>query len=247
MLVRKEWFKEWFDSPYYHMLYSNRDNREAHYFIDNLCKLLELKPETDTIIDLACGKGRHSIYLNSIGFDVTGIDLSEHSIADAKKHSNARLRFEVQDLRTLAAVDQFSIALNLFTSFGYFQSIEEDVQVIKNINNVLLPEGKCIIDFMNTAKAIQNLTAYESRSMNGIRFTISKWTEHNFICKKIAVDDDDTTIEFTEKVQALYPEDLKEMLEQNNFRILHTFGDYSLNPFKESHSERLILIAQKID
>jgi len=247
MLVKKEWFIEWFDSPYYHVLYSNRDDHEAHFFINNLCTYLKLNPEKHSITDLACGKGRHSIFLNSLGYQVTGIDLSKHSIEIAKKSENDRLTFEVQDLRDLKSNRLYDVALNLFTSFGYFASLDENSKVINNIHQILSTGGVLIIDFMNSHKVVQNLIEHDSKTINGIRFHITKWMENNFIHKKITVDDDDTTIEFTEKVQALELKDFEEILHQNGFTIVQKFGDYSLNPFNVSDSDRLILIAQKID
>lgn len=247
MLVKKEWFRDWFDSPYYHLLYRNRDEREAHLFIDHLCQYLNLMPEHDRIIDLACGKGRHSIYLNSLGYQVTGVDLSPQSIREASKFINNRLRFEVQDLRQLSMGERYQIGLNLFTSFGYFQSMEENVQVLLNIRNALVSKGRLVIDFMNSPRVLHELVDHESRSCNGIRFTISKWVESGFICKRISVDDDDMTIEFMEKVQALSLEQFTQLLNQSGFRILHIFGDYALNAYDHNLSERLILIAERID
>ena len=78
------WFESWFDTPYYHILYKERNDDEAQLLMDNLTQYLNL-PEEAKILDLACGKGRHSIYLNQLGFDVTGADLSTNSIAEAKK------------------------------------------------------------------------------------------------------------------------------------------------------------------
>src|SRR3954449_2448025 len=76
------WFKEWFNSPYYHQLYFNRDMSEAAAFIDKLITHLKPAPGS-TMLDVACGKGRHSLQLANKGFDVTGIDLSEDSIQEA--------------------------------------------------------------------------------------------------------------------------------------------------------------------
>ncbi len=80
----KNWFAKWFDTKYYHILYKDRDYQEARMFIDNITSYLNL-PEKAKVLDLACGKGRHSIYLNKLGFDVVGADLSENSINEAKK------------------------------------------------------------------------------------------------------------------------------------------------------------------
>ena len=109
-----EWFEDWFDSPYYHLLYKNRDYSEAESFIDNLISFL--KPEEGSrFLDLGCGKGRHSIYLNKKGFDVTGIDLSENSIAAAKEFENEQQNFYVHDMRKLFRTNYFDCVVNLFT------------------------------------------------------------------------------------------------------------------------------------
>ena len=72
----QQWYASWFDTPFYHILYKDRDHSEAQLFMDNLTNYLNI-PEQGEILDLACGKGRHSMYLNSLGYDVTGVDLSE--------------------------------------------------------------------------------------------------------------------------------------------------------------------------
>ncbi|MCB0512464.1 MAG: class I SAM-dependent methyltransferase, partial [Bacteroidetes bacterium] len=74
----KNWFELWFNSPFYHILYKNRDQNEANIFIDNM--ITKLKMDYGKILDLACGKGRHAYYLAEKGFDVIGVDLAENSI-----------------------------------------------------------------------------------------------------------------------------------------------------------------------
>ena len=119
----QNWFASWFDTPYYHILYKERNYREAQIFMDNLTHYLNL-PEKAKVLDLACGKGRHAIYLNQLGFEVIGADLSENSIAEASKNSNSSLQFQVHDMREKFD-DQFDAIFNLFTSFGYFDDLAE--------------------------------------------------------------------------------------------------------------------------
>jgi SAM-dependent methyltransferase len=244
MSTEKEWFTEWFDSPYYHMLYQNRDDREAQVFLDNLTKHFHVSPATK-IVDLACGKGRHAIYLNSLGFDVTGIDLSEQSIACAMQHTNAHLRFEVGDLRNLRFENAFDVALNLFTSFGYFQSNEENLQVIKNMHSSIKPGGYLLIDFMNAPYVIKELVEHESKTINGIKFKINRWIDKGFIYKKIHFTDMNKQFEFTEKVQALTKKDFELLFASCSFNLVNIFGDYSLNPYKEPTSPRLIMVVKR--
>ena len=82
MNTSKDWFASWFDTTYYHILYKHRDQKEARLFMANLVAFLGLKRH-DKILDLACGKGRHSLFLNSLGFDVVGADLSQNSVDHA--------------------------------------------------------------------------------------------------------------------------------------------------------------------
>ena len=92
------WFKDWFNSPYYHLLYFNRDEKEAANFIDKLINYLN-PPKGSFMLDVACGKGRHSIHLEEKGFDVTGIDLSEDSIEEALRFQTDTLHFYRHDMR----------------------------------------------------------------------------------------------------------------------------------------------------
>jgi SAM-dependent methyltransferase len=246
MKHKKEWFSEWFNSPYYHILYQNRDEKEAEYFLRNVVQKLDFAAH-HRIVDLACGKGRHAIYLNSLGYDVTGVDLACQSIENAKQYANDRLHFEVQDLRSLSVKNTYDIALNLFTSFGYFSSLEEDELVVKNVYSILKSKGIFLIDFMNAECVIKNLVERESKTINNIQFHISKWVENGFIHKRIEVVDDANRFEFTEKVQALHLHNFEEILSKQHFTITDTFGNYALDAFKKGVSDRLIIVAQKND
>lgn len=246
MNEHKEWFSEWFDSPYYHVLYQNRDETEAEFFLSKLVAHLNFSPEM-LVADLACGKGRHSIYLNKLGFDVIGVDLSVRSIAEAKQAENDRLHFEVMDLRELKFDRKIDVALNLFTSFGYFQSAEEDLNVLNNIHRSLNPNGIAVIDFFNTTYVLDNLVEHESKVIDGIQFNISRWSDSHFIYKKIVCAERQSIFEFTEKVQLISDDKFDELLQQSGFVCEAKFGNYALEPFNKSRSERLILVARKRD
>src|SRR5690554_3145970 len=143
----KNWFVEWFDTDYYHILYKDRDYKEAALFIDNITSYLNL-PDNAKVLDLCCGKGRHSSYLNTLGFDVLGVDLSENSIAEAKKNENDSLHFKTHDMREPVG-QKFDAVFNLFTSFGYFENGQDNLSTLKAIQESLLDDGFAVIDFMN--------------------------------------------------------------------------------------------------
>ena len=105
-MLQKKWFENWFDSPYYHILYQNRNDEEAELFIDNLCTYL--KPSLNAmLLDAACGRGRHAVYLNKKGYHVTGIDLSPSNIEFAQRFKNKELHFQVHDIRHIFQKNSF--------------------------------------------------------------------------------------------------------------------------------------------
>ena len=168
----KEWFESWFDTTYYHSLYKNRDESEAKLFVSKLVNFLNPKSGTK-ILDLACGKGRHSITLNELGMNVLGVDLSRNSILNAKLFENETLKFDVHDMRNSIANHSFEIIFNLFTSFGYFDNYSDNEKVIESIHSMLSSHGKLVIDFMNSEKAVNNLVLEESKMEDGITFNKS--------------------------------------------------------------------------
>lgn len=240
MKATSEWFVSWFDTPYYHILYKHRDYKEAQNFIKNIVSFLNLKYES-TLLDLGCGKGRHAIYLNSLGFHVTGVDLSKNSIAIAKKYENKTLHFLEHDMRN-PLLNKYDAIFNLFTSFGFFEEDETDIKVLKNIKKALKPNGIAVIDFMNSKKVIHELIEQEVQTINNITFNIHRYIENGFIIKKILIEDKDTHTTYIEKVKILPFEKIKYFAESVGFKIKHTFGNYQLQEFDEKTSDRLILI-----
>jgi len=235
-----KWFQSWFDTSYYHILYKHRDYKEAEVFIKNIVKYLNLDKD-DTILDLACGKGRHSIFLNSLGYKVTGLDLSKNSIEHAKTHESNSLHFDVHDMRD-AYETQFEVVLNLFTSFGYFEEEVDNFKVIQTIKSSLKQNGIGVIDYMNSPVVIDNLIAQNSYESEGIKFNLKRSYTDGFITKNIEVNDADQIHHFEEKVRAFSFQDFETMLSNAGLHLLDCFGSYKLEPFNSKTSERLILI-----
>ncbi|WP_409416997.1 class I SAM-dependent methyltransferase [Flavobacterium sp. PS2] len=236
----ENWFTSWFDTPYYHILYKDRNYREAQIFMDNLTHYLNL-PEKANVLDLACGKGRHSIYLNQLGFNVLGADLSENSIAEASKNSNETLHFKVHDMRE-PFEEKFDAIFNLFTSFGYFESDDDNLTTLKAIKASLSEYGFAVIDFMNVTQVIETLVPEEVKTVDDIDFHIKRYVEDGHIFKEIDFEDQGRKFHFTEKVKALTLKDFEDLMEQAGIFLLDTFGDYKLKKFHKTDSERLIMI-----
>ena len=242
MAKKKDWFVSWFDTNYYHTLYSHRDDDEAQEFMINIVNFLNFKKD-DVLLDLGCGKGRHSIYLNSLGFNVVGADLSKNSIQLAKQFENDHLKFIEQDMRDPFNTT-YNAILNLFTSFGFFEDDEDDIAVLQNIKNGLKPEGFAIIDFMNVKKVVSNLVSEEIQTIEGISFKINRYLKDGFIVKEINFDADGEHHTYFEKVKSLELPKIKSYLNSVDFKIKHTFGNYQLEDFNEETSDRLILVLE---
>ena len=240
----KNWFESWFDTKYYHILYKSRDYYEAEFFIRNLANELSIQPH-EPVLDLACGKGRHSIFLNKLGFDVVGVDLSKASIQEAGKHENNRLHFFTHDMREPIKSQKFKFVLNLFTSIGYFEDKNDNIKMLKSIHSYLEDDGVLVIDFLNQKKVITELVTRENKKIDGIDFLIEKSIINGFIEKTISFSDDNTNFKFQEKVQAMALSDFDYYLDQANFKIIKLFGDYNLQPFNDDNSNRLIIFAKK--
>lgn len=241
---KKEWFATWFDTHYYHVLYANRDDHEAEFFIANLMNLLHPDPKKNFMLDLACGKGRHSIFINKLGYKVKGVDLSAQSIAHAKQFENDNLSFQVQDMR-IPLAEKFTHILNLFTSFGYFDSIEENKKVMQAISSMTDEKGILVIDYLNAFKTVKNLVSNESKYINNIHFDIERKADDTHVYKYIHVTDGEFKESYMERVQLLKLADFETLLNQIGFNVTNCFGDFHLNPFDSEQSDRLIIIAQK--
>ena len=238
----KDWFTSWFDTTYYHTLYKNRDDNDAQLFMQNITNFLKL-PKDAHIADLPCGKGRHSIYLNSLGYRVTGGDLSKNSIEHAKQFENEKLHFEVWDMRK-SLENKYDAVFNLFTSFGYFDDDQEDLKVLKGMKSGLKDSGVLVLDFLNVQKTKNNLVEKETKEVDGITFHIEREIRDGFILKHISFFADDQQHSYTEKVKFLDLAKMKQYFNSADLTIINTFGDYNLNEFDEEQSSRLILIAK---
>jgi SAM-dependent methyltransferase len=242
--MKKAWFETWFDSPYYHLLYKNHDEQEARRTVDYLLQALDL-PDQSRILDLGCGKGRHARYLAEKGFDVTGIDISNASITYARQFENDHLAFYRHDMRQMFRANYFDAVMNMFTSFGYFQSDSDHFQTIKNVSRQLKPGGLLLIDFFNAAWVRSHLVRSDIKTVKGIEFHQNRSVLGNFVFKKISFVAEGRRFTFREKVRLLTLEDFTAMFASAGMSIRQTFGSYTLEPFEVGASRRLIIIASK--
>lgn len=247
MVVTSDWYKVWFNSPYYHQLYFKRNEEEAKAFINRLIEYFN-PPHQSLMLDVACGKGRHSKILSYLGFDVTGIDLSFDSIREARQSETDYLHFYQHDMRLPFWINYFHYAFNLFTSFGYFNSEREHYNAIRTIANSLKTNGVLVLDYLNVHYAEDHLVHKSDTEINGVNFYLTKWYDETHFYKKIVVEDDvlEEPLIFQEKVAKFTLGDFNDMFAFHFLQIQEVFGDYQFNRYDVKKSPRLVMIAKKI-
>ena len=241
-----EWFTEWFDTPYYHLLYKNRDEAEAAEFINKLIAFL--KPANGSrMLDVACGKGRHSIHLANKGFDVTGIDLSAFSINEALKSEQENLHFYTHDMRQPFWVNYFDYSFNFFTSFGYFKNNRDNQSAIQYISNSMKNGGILVLDYLNVPYAAANIDHQSKEWIESIEFTITRWYDDQKFYKKILIEDPTlpNPLSYTEAVSKITLEDFETLFASHHLKIKKLFGSYDLDSYQPETSPRLIMVAEK--
>ena len=245
--MEQPWFKDWFNSSYYHQLYFNRDETEAEAFINKL--IAHLKPAKEsTMLDVACGKGRHSMQLASQGFNATGIDLSEDSITEALQFENDHLHFYQHDMRLPFWINYFDYAFNFFTSFGYFKTQREHDNSIRTIAQALKVNGTFVMDYLNVHYSEDHTVHQSEKQIDGVNFIITKWYDEHHFYKKIIIEDEAHAEPFiyTEKVAKFTLGDFTDMFAYQGLQIQEVFGSYNFDKYDVKKSPRLIMIAKKI-
>lgn len=245
-MAEKAWYKDWFSSPFYHKLYFERDEKEADAFIRKLIAHLQ-PPPGSSMLDVACGKGRHSKILASMGYAVTGIDISAESIDRAKQYENEHLDFFVHDMRLPFWGNYFNYAFNFFTSFGYFKTRREHDDAIRTIAKSLKPGGRFVMDYLNVHYAEDHLVHDLTKKIGDTQYEIHKWDDETHFYKKIVVSDPSLAKkqEHTERVCKFTLGDFTEMLAYQGLQVQQVFGDYELNSYDIRKTPRLILVAGK--
>jgi SAM-dependent methyltransferase len=236
-----DWFEEWFGEDYLR-IYQHRDESEASRAIDLIATHVPGRG-IQTVLDLACGAGRHSKALCERWWTV-GLDLSASLLRVARRDA-PDAPYVRADMRELPFADgSFDLVVNLFTSFGYFEDDREHARVLARVRDALKPGGMFVIDFLNASQVRRNLVPYDVRVENGITIEQSRVIspDNRFVEKTILLKERGR--EYVERVRLLSAGDLERMLEGAGFEVAHCFGDYTGSGWTEN-APRTILFASR--
>jgi SAM-dependent methyltransferase len=239
--VNEPWYRKAFGARYAR-LYAHRDDEEAASAIDLLAGSVPLA-ET-RVLDVACGAGRHMNAVRARGARAWGVDLSEALLADARRFGPVA-RADMRRLPFLASA--FDGVLNMFTSFGYFESAEEDERALEEIARVLRPGGWFLFDYLNATRVLSRLIPRGERTAAGerVRETRAYDPSARVLTKEIALLDDRGEVRetWTERLRLYDPGAIEAMMGRAGFEIWERFGDYEGGAF-DGESPRFILLAR---
>ena len=239
------WYEEWFDSSLYEKLYAYRDDEEAARLAD----LLEVElPKTRyrKILDLGCGRGRHSLNMARRGYKVTGFDLSSRAIQKAKSRAGDEgltIDFRIHDMRE-PLDEQFDAILNLFTTFGYFDDDAENIRVLQAMSHMLRPSGRLVIDYLNASSVKRSLNPHEAGSIDSLSYDVSRGIDEsvNMVVKTIHFHKQNGEArEYQERVKLYDLKWFKEQLARYNLTLVKCYGNYDGDPYDEHTSDRLLM------
>ncbi len=233
------WYQQWFGEEYLD-LYSYRDEKEARRHIQFLRKQWGIVE--DRVLDLACGSGRHIEEMNASGYRVTGVDLSVTLLRGAKKRPGID-RVIRADMRRLPFENgAFAGVTSFFTSFGYFESEEDNALVVEEMARVVRKGGLFLFDYLNVDRELNHLVESEVRPIDGREAVIERWFDRaaRTFNKRITIGDR----HFLERVRGYDLDEISTLFAAAGFAIRDVFGDFDGGRF-ESSSPRLIMIGTR--
>ena len=240
------WYEEWFGQEEYEVVYQQRDETEAEQCIDLMERTVRPR-DGASILDVGCGRGRHARILARRGYDVTGIDLSETVIEQARERSRYEgldIRFQQGDMRETVCESCFDGVVNLFTAFGYFEEDEEHVKAVRAMAASLKPGGWFFQDFLNVPQVIRTLVPRDERTEEGVHIVQRRWLTGKRLNKEITLQRNGETKTFRESVRLLTLDDFRALYDEAGLRLVDTFGHYDGRAYASS-APRLILYARR--
>jgi len=229
-------------------IFFERRWEQARGEVADIISLLKVSPGA-SILDLCCGPGRHSLQLARSGFSVTGVDRTKMYLEKARKQAEKEgleAEFIQNDMRTFCRPDTFNVVINLFTSFGYFEDMNDDRRVAENVYRSLREDGVFLIDTMGKEVLARVFRERDWYEVNGIlvlqEHRVSRnwsWMENRWIMVK------DGKTEESRLSHRLYSAaELTALLRDCGFSSIDVYGDLTGTPYDHT-AKRLVAVAHK--
>lgn len=240
----KDWFKDWFASGEYHKVYKHRDSKDAVLFWDTFSSRFNINSDA-FILDAACGPGRYFNMLLEKNFKVAGFDLAMPLLKIARSHKPDNIENPMlfrADLREAAFRVKFDLILNMFTSFGYFESDEDNFRFITNCREYLTDNGIFVLDYMNETLVRNNLVPHSEKMIGDKKVVEERSINNGRVEKIINIYSGDDKTSFMESVKLYNKEELVSAITKPGYSIKEIWGSYAGEDFDRKTSERLIIL-----
>jgi SAM-dependent methyltransferase len=245
----KNWYEDdTFWETWASFLFSKERLENAPEEVTNLVSLLKISPGV-SVLDLCCGPGRHSLEFARRGYSVVGVDRTRKYLQKARrlaKKEGLEVKFVQEDMRSFCRVDTFDAAVNLFTSFGFFEDIKDDERVIKNVHRSLKEGGVFLIDVIGKERLARIFRERDWQEIDGAIMLeerkISKnwsWIENRWTMLK-----DGKVEEFKLSLRPYSAVELTALLSNCGFNTTEAYGDLGGAP-NDHKAKRLVVVAQK--
>ncbi len=242
-----EWFKDWFASEYYLKVYSHRNESDAENLLALILNNIDI-PINANILDAACGNGRHSLKFAELGYNVVGFDLSKTLLKVAQKNklsSEFNPNYLCSDIRAIPIKKTFNLILNLFTSFGYFESDEENFSFVEYASNNIIKNGYFVFDYLNPNFVKNSLVDISHKKIDNIKITEKRKIISNRVEKEIIISDDKNMHRYFESVRLYSFDEILSMFTRYGFEVSKSYGNYVGDIYNENTSERMTIIFNK--
>jgi len=245
-----EWWQQLFNSPIYFELYEAEDTRKAVQEVGALLRLLDLRPPA-RILDVPCGYGRHAIELARRGFAVTGVDASDVQITRGReKAASAGVPVDLRqlDARHLAFDGEFDVAINMFLSFGYFETDEDHLAMLRGIARALRPGGRLLMEFWNREYEIRYFDRYQV-DRTGEVVEVEEW-EFDHLRGRLnwtntAFFPDGRRQSWWHSIRAYTVVEMRQLFERAGLRLEAVYGGLGGEPYS-IESEAAVFVARRL-
>lgn len=229
-------------------LFDDEHLEKAPAEVDAVLSLLDLEPGAP-VLDLCCGVGRHSLELARRGYRVTAVDRTAAYLDVARYKATAEgldVEWVQADMREFVRAGAFAAAVNLYTSFGYFENPAQDRQVAENLARSLAPGGRLVMELMGKEILARIFRPCDWREMpDGSLFLQERrichdwtWIENRWILIK-----DGQRKEYPLGHRLYDGAGLRALLVQAGFESVALYGDLSGLPY-DTAARRLVAVAR---
>lgn len=240
------WYAQWFDRSEYETVYAARNDEDAEQMIRGIIATTGLS-KGSSVLDMACGRGRHARAFARHGYDVTGVDLSPRAIETARRIARQEqldIEFQEGDMRVAPCTDCFDMVVNLFTSFGYFERDEDNLKSVRAMARAMKEDAWLVQDFMNVDQVVADLVPVDERREGALRVVQRRWVEGPRLVKEITLREAGSPDQvFRESVRLFRLKDFEEMYRRAGLKLEHVYGDAEGGEYTPE-SPRLIMYAR---